>query len=259
MGGSGANRLIKKPQNRLLTIFFTWFYINWPGFVVLCWKMDFSKKSLLLCFTHSPLEILPKNVFEATIGKKITWDTLPQRAFSTFYWFPNGKIRLFLLHEMLCCHSSYQQKTTKNPTLNGGEGVGVWILLFSVVTLSAQVSRQSCPWLLKLMMSHVQAVEGTWICKGSYGWLRGEWVNWICQGFMVGDQEMILARNIHCRSILQKTFEAIWAGSFKIWAKIKIQEQFSVRLTLQTSLLMCHDMVLKKEDILHANSKYWYV
>ena len=27
--------------------------------------------------THSPLEILPKNVFEATIGDKITWDTLP--------------------------------------------------------------------------------------------------------------------------------------------------------------------------------------
>ena len=71
---------------------------------------------------------------------------------------------------------------------------------------------------------------------------------------MVGDQEMILARNIDCRSILQKTFEAIWAGSFKIRAKIKIQEQFSVCLTSQTSLLMCHDMVLKKEDILHANS-----
>ena len=45
---------------------------------------------------------------------------------------------------------------------------------------------------------------------------------------------------------LQKYFaeniEAIWAGSLKMWAKIDIQEQFSVRLTLQTSLLMLHDM-----------------
>ena len=146
---------------------------------------------------------------------------------------------------MLCCHSSYQQKTTKTPTLNGGEGVGVWILLFSAVTLFAQVSRQSCPWLLKLMMS--QAVEGTWICTGSYGRLRGEWVNWICQGFMVGDQEMILARNINCRSILQKTLEAIWAGSLKMRVKIKIQEQFSVRLTSQTSLLMCHDWYVSQK------------
>ena len=37
---------------------------------------------------------------------------------------------------------------------------------------SAQGSGQSCPWDLKLMMS--QAVEGSWICKGSYGRFRGE-------------------------------------------------------------------------------------
>ena len=45
---------------------------------------------------------------------------------------------------------------------------------------------------------------------------------------------------------LQKYFaeniEAIWAGSLKMWAKIEIQEQFSVCLTSQTSLLMLHDM-----------------
>ena len=39
---------------------------------------------------------------------------------------------------------------------------------------SAHISGQSCPWPLKLMMS--QAVEGTWIHKGGYRWLRDEWV-----------------------------------------------------------------------------------
>ena len=39
---------------------------------------------------------------------------------------------------------------------------------------SAQVSRQSCPWPLRLMTS--QAVERTRICRGGYWWLRGEWV-----------------------------------------------------------------------------------
>ena len=38
----------------------------------------------------------------------------------------------------------------------------------------SQVSRQSCLWPLKLMMS--QAVEGTWIRTGGSGRLRGEWV-----------------------------------------------------------------------------------
>ena len=40
---------------------------------------------------------------------------------------------------------------------------------------SAQVSKESCPWLLKLMTS--QRVERTWIRTGSYGQFRGEWVN----------------------------------------------------------------------------------
>ena len=40
---------------------------------------------------------------------------------------------------------------------------------------SVHVSGQSCPWPLKLMTS--QAVEGTWICTGGYGWLRGKCVN----------------------------------------------------------------------------------
>ena len=36
---------------------------------------------------------------------------------------------------MLCHCSSYLQKTTNTPPLNGGEEGGVWILLFSEVTL----------------------------------------------------------------------------------------------------------------------------
>ena len=48
---------------------------------------------------------------------------------------------------------------------------------------------------------------------------------------------------------LQKYFpeniEAIWASSFKIRAKIEIQEHFSVHLTSQTSLCMSRDMVLQ--------------
>ena len=39
------------------------------------------------------------------------------------------------LRAMLCPCSSYQQKTTNTPTLNGGDGGGVRILLLSEVTL----------------------------------------------------------------------------------------------------------------------------
>ena len=58
-------------------------------------------------------------------------------------------------------------------------GVLDWIVLilvwFKRSLPSAQVSGQSCPWPLKLMMS--QAVERTWIRMGGYRQLRGEWVN----------------------------------------------------------------------------------
>ena len=58
-------------------------------------------------------------------------------------------------------------------------GVLDWIVLilvwFERSLHSAQVSRQSCPWPLKLMTS--QAVERTWIRTGGYGQLRGEWFN----------------------------------------------------------------------------------
>ena len=55
-----------------------------------------------------------------TIGDKIS--------FLRFYWLQKMKIKLFLphpLHAMLCCCSSYVQKTTNTPTLNcvGGKGV----------------------------------------------------------------------------------------------------------------------------------------
>ena len=47
---------------------------------------------------------------------------------------------------------------------------------------SAQVSEESCPWPLKLMMS--QRVERTWIRTGGYGRFRGEWVNRGCPFLM---------------------------------------------------------------------------
>ena len=58
-------------------------------------------------------------------------------------------------------------------------GVLDWIMLilvwFERTLHSVQVSGQSYPGQSKLMMS--QVVERTWICTGSYRWLRGEWVN----------------------------------------------------------------------------------
>ena len=51
---------------------------------------------------------------------------------------------------------------------------GVLLVWFERSLHSAQVSRQNCPWLLKLMTS--QAVERMWMCMGGYGQLRGEWV-----------------------------------------------------------------------------------
>ena len=41
----------------------------------------------------------------------------------------------FKIHALLCRCSSYLQKTTNTPTLNGGDRGGVWIVLFSEVTL----------------------------------------------------------------------------------------------------------------------------
>ena len=53
-----------------------------------------------------------------------------------------------------------------------------WIVLilvwFERFLHSAQVSEESCPWPLKLMMS--QRIESTWIRTGGYGRFRGEWV-----------------------------------------------------------------------------------
>ena len=63
-------------------------------------------------------------------------------------------------------------------------GVLDWIVLilvwFERSLHSAQVSGQSCPWPLKLMMS--QRVEMTWICTGGYRRFRGEWVKGRCSG-----------------------------------------------------------------------------
>ena len=55
---------------------------------------------------------------------------------------------------------------------------------------------------------------------------------------------VILARNIDYKSTLQKTLKQFGLVASK-GAKIEIQEQFSVRLTSQTSLLMSRDMFLQ--------------
>ena len=46
--------LIKTPKNRFLPIFFTWFYMKWPDWVVLCWNWSgFFLKSLVLCLNNA--------------------------------------------------------------------------------------------------------------------------------------------------------------------------------------------------------------
>ena len=58
-----------------------------------------------------------------------------------------------------------------------------------------------------------------------------------CFGARSGDQEMILARNIDYRSILQKPLKQFGpaASKYERW-KMDIKERLSVRLTSQTSL-----------------------
>ena len=54
-----------------------------------------------------------------------------------------------------------------------------------------------------------------------------------------GDQEMILARNIDFRSILQKPLKQFGPAASKYeQSKMEIKEQLSVRLTSQTSLFV---------------------
>ena len=58
-----------------------------------------------------------------------------------------------------------------------------------------------------------------------------------CFGARSGDQEMILARNIDYRSILQKPLKqfGLAASKYERW-KMDMKERLSVRLTSQTSL-----------------------
>ena len=50
------------------------------------------------------------------------------------------------------------------------------LIWFERSLYSAQVSRQSCPWPLKLMTS--QVVEWMWICTGGYGRLGANGLSW---------------------------------------------------------------------------------
>ena len=65
-------------------------------------------------------------------------DTSPKSGLFYVLWTSKGGNIAFLPHPlraMLCPCSSYLQKTTNTPTLNGGDRGGVRILLFSEVTL----------------------------------------------------------------------------------------------------------------------------
>ena len=83
-----------------------------------------------------------------------------------------------------------------------------WIVLilvwFERSLHSAQVSRQSCPWQLKLMTSH--AVERTWIRTSGYEQLRGEWVN----NFILATKLTELIEDVRWRILLQVKFDLRW-------------------------------------------------
>ena len=70
-------------------------------------------------------------------------------------------------------------------------GVLDWIVLilvwFERFFHSAQFRGQSCHWPVKLMT--LQAVEGMWICTGSYGQFRDEWVKLLHLFTRLGQQE----------------------------------------------------------------------
>ena len=68
----------------------------------------------------------------------MSWNTLPKSRLFYVLWTSKGGNIAFLPHPlrtMLGPCSSYLQKTTNTPTLNGGDGGGVRILLFSEVAL----------------------------------------------------------------------------------------------------------------------------
>ena len=68
----------------------------------------------------------------------MSWNTSPKTGLFYVLLTSKGGNIAFLPHPlraMLCPCSSYQEKTTNTPTLNGGDRGGVRILLFSEVTL----------------------------------------------------------------------------------------------------------------------------
>ena len=77
-------------------------------------------------------------ILMTTIGDKMSWDTSPKTGLFYVLLTSKGGNIAFLPHPLratLCPCSSYLQKTTNTPTLNGGDRGGVRILLFSKVTL----------------------------------------------------------------------------------------------------------------------------
>ena len=128
------------------------FYYHHKLYISLNWYKGLTTLKESLRAVKRPLEnviktFAPNSVFvgaEKRINKKngdkTGCDTSPKRGFLTFYWAQiKGQNIAFSPpspHAMLCRCSSYLEIKTRNTsTLNGGEDGGVWILLFSEVTL----------------------------------------------------------------------------------------------------------------------------
>ena len=77
-------------------------------------------------------------------------------------------------------------------------------------TMPSQVSRQSCPWPLKLMTLH--AVERTWIRTSRYEQLRGEWVN----NFILATKLTELIEDVRWCILLQVKFDLRWLLNFPL-------------------------------------------
>ena len=84
------------------------------------------------------------NNYQPTIDYKMSWDTSPKRRLFYVLWTSKGGNIAFLPHPlrtMLGPCSSYLQKTTNTPTLNGGDRGGVRILSPYLSTMSQQFCR----------------------------------------------------------------------------------------------------------------------
>ena len=98
-------------------------------------------KSAIVSTMNSGTKSNPAGVYKekkSNIGDKISRDTSPQRGFLIFYLFPEWKNKAFPPPSPPCnVVPQFELHITNNkcPNFEGRGGGGVWILLFSVVTI----------------------------------------------------------------------------------------------------------------------------